>query len=352
MSTELHPSRTVADIVLDHSECGMVFQRHRIDFCCRGERPVEVAARERGIDLDGLMRDLRQAVADRRDVEQTSMRDLTTAELIDHIVSTHHAYLRKTLPFLVATATKVARVHGERNSKLWELCEAVDELAESLIPHLDEEERKLFPALRAAVTTDAHVSDAELSTMLDTMQDDHRDVAALLERIRVASEDFTIPTWACGSYRMLFTELQAVERDTFTHVHLENHVLVPRFTETPAPATETISTFSIADEAAALEAVPAWTASGHSAKTLVRRPDARQVLIALRPGGKLSEHRTEHSIVVHVIRGCVQLHTPERVVELAERQLALLAAGIPHDLVALERSWVLVTIHWHESTAS
>jgi quercetin dioxygenase-like cupin family protein len=164
-------------------------------------------------------------------------------------------------------------------------------------------------------------------------------VAALLERIRVASDDLTIPSWACGSYRMLFNELQAAERDTFTHVHLENHVLAPRF-------AANISTFSLAEEATALEATPAWTASGHSAKTLVRRADARQVLIAFRPGGKLSEHRTEHSILVHVLRGRVQLRTPARAIELGEQQLVLLEAGIPHDLTALDRSWVLVTIHW------
>ncbi len=259
MTTELQPSRTVADIVLDHSECGMIFQRHRIDFCCRGELSVEVAARARGVDLDGLMRELRQAVAERRD-GPSHMRELSTPDLIDHIVSTHHAYLRKTLPFLVAIATKVARVHGDRNPKLWELCEAVDELASTLIPHLDEEEVKLFPVLRVLATRGMRLGDGDeaLRTMLDTMQEDHHAVAALLERIRAAADDFTIPSWACGSYRMLFNELQAAERDTFTHVHLENHVLAPRF-------AENISTFSLAEEATALEATPAWTASGHSA---------------------------------------------------------------------------------------
>lgn len=342
MTTELHPSRTVADIVVDHSECGMVFQRHRIDFCCRGERTVEAAARERGADLDRLMQELRQAVAERREA-RPSMRELTTAELVEHIIGTHHAYLRRALPFLLAIATKVARVHGDRNPKLWELCEAVDELAGALLPHLDEEETKLFPALRAG--------DRDVDAMLATMRDDHRDVAALLDRIRAASDEFSIPAWACGSYQMLLRELQALERDTFTHVHLENHVLAPRFTEARA-AAPSISVFSLAEEAAALERTPAWRTSGHSAKTLVRRADARELLVALRAGAKLSEHRTEHSILVQVLRGRVQLHTPSRIVELAEQELVLLEAGIPHDLVAIDQSWVRVTIHWHETAAS
>ena len=44
-----------------------------------------------------------------------------------------------------------------------------------------------------------------------------------------ASDDFTLPEWACNSYRTLFAELKQVESDVFTHVHIENHVLRPRF---------------------------------------------------------------------------------------------------------------------------
>jgi len=61
------------------------------------------------------------------------------------------------------------------------------------------------------------------------MFDEHLAVAKLLEMIRVASDDFALPDWACNSYRTLFSELQQMESDVFTHVHLENHVLQPRF---------------------------------------------------------------------------------------------------------------------------
>jgi regulator of cell morphogenesis and NO signaling len=37
------------------------------------------------------------------------------------------------------------------------------------------------------------------------------------------------PEWACTSYRTLLSELAALEGDVLRHVHLENHVLMPRF---------------------------------------------------------------------------------------------------------------------------
>ncbi len=228
----VNESSTVATVVLEHSETAEVFQRHRIDFCCRGERSIEVAARDRGIAPDALVKELRRAIEDRGAPQgELNMQGLATGTLVDHIVDKHHAYLRKTLPFLVPLGKKVARVHGEHNPKLPALRDAVEELAETLLPHLDEEEQDLFPALRA--TTGVATGDA--ARRLASMMEEHLEVAVLLERIRDATDDFTIPDWACGSYRTLFGELQAVERDTFTHVHLENHVLRPRFIADAAP---------------------------------------------------------------------------------------------------------------------
>jgi regulator of cell morphogenesis and NO signaling len=215
----------VAQLVLDHSECAEVFQRHRIDFCCRGDLSIEEAARRKGVAVEPLVDELTRAIAARRgEGRPADPRELPTARLVAHIVSTHHEYLRNALPFVRALAAKVSHVHGDHNPKLRELDEAVAELADTLIPHLDAEEQTLFPALTAP-STDRAVIARELAEMVD----EHHEVAALLERVRAASDDFLVPEWGCRSYRTLFTELRQLEGDLLRHVHLENHVLRPRF---------------------------------------------------------------------------------------------------------------------------
>src|SRR5690606_38105466 len=106
---------------------------------------------------------------------------------------------------------------------LRDLDAAVAELSASLLPHLDDEEASLFPLLLREPHAPKVLHD------LEQMLVEHREVAVILERIRDAAEGFLIPEWACNSYRTLFRELEAVEGDLFTHVHLENHVLKPRF---------------------------------------------------------------------------------------------------------------------------
>lgn len=221
----LDRQQSVSNLVLDHSECAEVFQRHRIDFCCRGHLSIEDAAKTKNVDADDLVRDLSEAIARRTNVPASDPRELSTPELIAHIIAKHHEYLRRSLPFARVLASKVSRVHGPHNPQLYALQTAVEDLAATLLPHLDEEEEELFPEL----VSNTH-GPAVLAQRLASMLDDHLEVARVLERIRKASNDFRLPGGACNSYRTLFSELQQIEGDVFKHIHLENHVLGPRFT--------------------------------------------------------------------------------------------------------------------------
>jgi len=216
---------TVADIVLQHSECAPVFQKHRIDFCCRGHLRLEEAAKARNLDAEALVAELEDAVKSRLGQQvATDFREMRTPTLIAHIIASHHEYLRRALPFLVPLAAKVARVHGGENPRLRDLDVVVRELHDALLPHLDREEDTLFPALMSK-EPDPVLVQRELAEMMA----DHLEVAELIERMRNATEDYRLPAHACNSYRTLFAELEKMESDILRHVHLENHVLMPRF---------------------------------------------------------------------------------------------------------------------------
>lgn len=217
-------NQNIADLVLEHSECARIFQRHRIDFCCRGERSVESACAERGIAPEVLAEELSRAIIEREGTTSPDPRQLPTEALVAHIVSKHHEYLRWALPFVKDLARKVSRVHGDRKANLRQLDLIVSQLCESLLPHIDDEERTLFPTLLAGDRDDEQVAAAMVG-----MQREHLLVGQLLDSMRTAAEEFEPPEWACNSYRTLMSELLQLEGDILTHVHLENHVLAPRF---------------------------------------------------------------------------------------------------------------------------
>ena len=141
----LDPQQTVARIVLAHSECASVFQRYRIDFCCHGDTSLEAACHQRNIELTAVLEDLDGALSQRRDEPITDPHLLSTQALVSHIVSNHHEYLRKALPFIQGLARKVDRVHGRRNPRLEQVDAVVRQLIVVLLPHQEFEEQELFP---------------------------------------------------------------------------------------------------------------------------------------------------------------------------------------------------------------
>ena len=215
------PQMPVATIVLDHSECAAVFARHHIDYCCKGQRPLAEVCADRGLALPAMLDELDLAVR-RRSPTTIEPKDVSTRELITSVIARHHRYLHRTLPFVRELAATVTRVHGSRESSLAEVSRLVTAIAVTFTAHLKEEEEVLFPALLAD-------QPRQVAAMLAAMRRDHDEVGALLEELRVAAADYVPPAWACNSYRALMKELAELEADTLRHVHIENHVLLPRF---------------------------------------------------------------------------------------------------------------------------
>lgn len=224
VAMNLDTTKSVASIVLDHSETAPVFQRNRIDFCCKGQLSIADACSERGLDPKWLLGELERAITERNGEPAQDPREMSVQALVAHIIVRHHEYLRKAMPFVVGLMTKVARVHGEHQPSLRDLEKNVLALVSALEPHLLQEEQVLFPALMAR-----DVDSAVVRKELASMHTEHLEVGALLEKIRTLSNEFVPEPWACGSYRALYAELAALESDIHHHVHLENHVLMPRY---------------------------------------------------------------------------------------------------------------------------
>lgn len=217
-------NQTVAQMVAEDAALAVVFQQFGIDFCCHGDVSLEDACSEREIDLETVRSEIRRVVERRGAAVPRSLRSLSTAELIEHIKTKHHAYLSETMSPLAFLAAKVAHVHGERNPKLVEVADVVADFSRVITAHLEKEENTLFPFLLQDRPEPALVR-SEFRAMFE----EHVEVGRTFARLRSLSGGFTTPPWGCRSYKALMTELEALETDTLEHVHIENHILMPRF---------------------------------------------------------------------------------------------------------------------------
>jgi quercetin dioxygenase-like cupin family protein len=116
----------------------------------------------------------------------------------------------------------------------------------------------------------------------------------------------------------------------------------------PRALTGTALSFDLGDEAEALKREAPWAAHGHNAKTLVKHPDFRVVLIALKAGARMPEHKTDQCVTIQALVGRLRLHLhfPDQVLELAAGGLVALDHTVLHDVEAVEESIFLLSLGW------
>ena len=114
----------------------------------------------------------------------------------------------------------------------------------------------------------------------------------------------------------------------------------------PQRLAEPLLAFDLAVEAAQVRYEHGWRDGDRNANTLVHAPDLRVVLIALRRGARMHEHRTAGRVTIQATAGRVRLHCADQTVDLAAGHLLTLEPGAPHDVEALEDSALLLTVVW------
>jgi quercetin dioxygenase-like cupin family protein len=86
--------------------------------------------------------------------------------------------------------------------------------------------------------------------------------------------------------------------------------------------------------------------TGRSSKTLAKYPDFRIVLILMKSGTRMRQHKAEGRISIQQLNGRVRIHLADRKVTLSAGHLLVLDCGVLHDVEALEESALLLTISW------
>lgn len=213
-----------------------VFKKYGLDFCCGGKKTVKEACQEKGLDVTKVEHELQQA--DKMPASRPiPYGDWSLDFLADYIVNTHHSYVRKSLPDLVAYAEKVKKVHGKQHPELLHINQLVSDVSAELTGHLVKEEKILFPYIKALVASKEHTQPAQaaqfgsVKSPINMMELEHELVGKNMDEIRELSKNYSLPEDACASYSLLYKMLDEFEDDLHLHIHLENNILFPKAIE-------------------------------------------------------------------------------------------------------------------------
>lgn len=222
-------SQTVAELAITHPAALSVFTRYNIDYCCGGNRSLEEACHRVGLNPEKIRQEIFNAPVQQSSVP-SRVEQWSASLLADYIVQNHHAYVRTAIPEIEALLEKVCAAHGEDNIELLNIQQDFYDLAEELLNHMSKEEMAVFPALKRLEASgySEHPLAGTLKTPISMMEHEHTIAGDLMKSIRNLSNHYSVPEFACPTYRITYKKLKEFDDDLMTHVHLENNILFPK----------------------------------------------------------------------------------------------------------------------------
>ena len=233
----LTTTKNVRDYAIETPQTIPVFEKLGIDFCCGGNRPLEEACAAANLNLDQVLQALETAIAEPARPSDRELRSGSLAELVSHIVRTHHAFVRAQIPEVEHLLEKVHSKHGPNHPELTPIRTVFHGLGQELMMHMMKEENILFPyieRMEESVVQHEPILPPPFGTVANPvgmMEREHDSAGIALRTLRETSRDYAPPADACTSFRALYTALENFERDLHQHIHLENNVLFPRALE-------------------------------------------------------------------------------------------------------------------------
>lgn len=231
MKNTYNTAMSVGEIVSILPDASEVFKQYNIDFCCGGNRSLTEVIRKQHLIEKEIVEKLNRVYEESRNKTDAKddFRSMSMNRLIDYIIGTHHAYLKKELPQISELVTKILHVHGVHHGKvLMQVHRLFHTLKTELEQHLFKEENILFPMIRKYEENPSGELLKSVMQVMKETEDEHESAGDILKELRRITENYSVPESGCTTYRLTFRKLNELESDLFQHIHLENNILFVR----------------------------------------------------------------------------------------------------------------------------
>ena len=232
---QIDPKQTVVkDFLTSNIKAAHVFEKHGIDFCCKGNRPLKEACDEKNVSVETILTELKNLDNSEVSTDENRYEDWSLKFLSEYIVNNHHAYVKNAIPQILPHLEKVSFKHGNKYPQLKEVQSLFKSVAEELTSHMHKEETILFHIVRYLEDCKRFEEQPKMQGFktvknpIESMEAEHTNAGNAMEKIRTLTDNFTPPEDACNTFKLTYKELEDFEKDLHIHVHLENNILFPK----------------------------------------------------------------------------------------------------------------------------
>lgn len=228
---ETSGTSVIRDVVLSTPGATLAFERFHVDYCCGGSLSLAEACERAGAPLEGVLAALvEEAARPGAEIAGGEMLSVPLELLVGRLLDVHHLRSREAAAALVPRAKQAAA----GDPRLARIAELVDELFGALLPHLDFEERHVFPyvvALERAGRDNTRPPVALFESIAEPMREMEREHEACdraMHEIHTIAASLRDGVGDGDPTGALLDALDEHERELVRHMHLEGNVLLPR----------------------------------------------------------------------------------------------------------------------------
>lgn len=224
---------TLKEIVTSNFNTAQVFEKHNLDFCCKGNKLFSEVIVEKKLNEDEIIGEIENILFN-ESPHEARYDEWELDFLVSYIVNNHHNYIRRMLPTLNERAAKIAAKHPEKYPWMIDVRDSLVTVTNELSHHMIKEEQILFPYVLKLVEAKKSNIKPSLPTFgtaenpIKVMEKEHENAGDELYFIRNITNSYNAPEDACTTFKLFYSELKAFEEDLHKHVHLENNILFPK----------------------------------------------------------------------------------------------------------------------------
>lgn len=220
----------IIEILNSNLNTANVFNKYGIEYYSASEMRLDDAARESGIPLANIIRELKTILNDGKDNQNPF--NMEPVELSKWIVEVHHSYTKESIKEIINYVHE--HLLEEFSEAFKNLHTQLTALETELLSHMEREERILFPLIKYLVETEKFNERPKtrnygtIRNPVQQMLNEHDSSVTLLKKIAALIDN--LPERKNFQYlkEHLKNKITSFRYDLYKHIHLENNLLFPR----------------------------------------------------------------------------------------------------------------------------
>lgn len=227
-------SGSIADIVNRDYRTAEVFKKYNINFCCGGQASLNESCKQRNIDYNEIIQELRWATQNIVIPNNLPFEKWEPDFLIDYIFNIHHTYIYLTVPILEPELSSFVAGHEMKFPEINKVHAIFRKISSLLIIHSKHEDEIIFPYIKqvsAAFRRREAYGNLFVRTLrkpLNNIQSEYAEIENLSNELKKYTNDFVLPAKACTTQKMLYQKLNEFYNNLIQHKYLEMNLLFPQ----------------------------------------------------------------------------------------------------------------------------